>query len=318
MTRHDLYECNALMATAIRVARHSRPARAAIDWGVSRAGRRLRLESLLSVLPETAAIGINWDAVAEAARSFADAAPFPHLVVDDFFDAATAAGLAKEFPAFDAPVWHRYDNAVEIKRTCNSWLAFPPLTYQVFALLNAPGFVDRLAEQVGYPLQTDPGLNGGGWHLHGTGGVLNVHLDYSLHPKLGLQRKLNLIVYLTPNWDPAWGGGLGLWEHDPVARQPSRLARTIEPRFNRAVLFDTTRDSWHGLPDPLTCPDDVFRRSLAVYYLTAPDGSVDPRGKALFAPTESQRDDPEVLALIARRAAVETAESVYRRDEDPD
>ena len=59
-----------------------------------------------------------------------------------------------------------------------------------------------------------PGLHGGGWHLHARGGKLNVHLDYSVHPKLHLERRLNLIVYLAQGWDPAWGGALGLWTHD--------------------------------------------------------------------------------------------------------
>ena len=263
-------------------------------------------------------IEINWDAVAAAALRFRDAEPFPHLIVDDFFDAETARGLVAEFPAFDAPEWHRYSNALELKKTCNSWLAFPPLTYRTFALLNSPEFVARLESHVGGALQVDPGLNGGGWHVHGAGGKLNTHLDYSLHPKLGLQRKLNLIVYLTPDWDPAWGGGLGLWEHDPVAGQPSRLAETIEPRFNRAVLFDTTRNSWHGLPDPLTCPQGVVRQSIAVYYLTTPPEAVDTRQKALFAPTESQKGNPQILELIAKRAAGDTAGQVYRDKETTD
>jgi Rps23 Pro-64 3,4-dihydroxylase Tpa1-like proline 4-hydroxylase len=51
----------------------------------------------------------------------------------------------------------------------------------------------------------------GGLHTHARGGKLNVHLDYDIHPKLELQRYLNLIIYLTPGWKPEWGGGLGMW-----------------------------------------------------------------------------------------------------------
>jgi Rps23 Pro-64 3,4-dihydroxylase Tpa1-like proline 4-hydroxylase len=35
---------------------------------------------------------------------------------------------------------------------------------------------------------------------------LNVHLDYSIHPKLGLERRLNLVLYITSGWKPEWGG----------------------------------------------------------------------------------------------------------------
>jgi len=257
-------------------------------------------------------INVNWEGLARAARGFQDASPFPHIVVDDFFDLETARRLSEEFPPFEAPVWHRYDNPLEIKKTCNSWLEFPPLTYQVFAFLNSRQFVADLESHLGGPLESDPGLNGGGWHMHRVGDVLNAHLDYSLHPKMLLQRKLNLIVYLTPEWDPAWGGALGLWDHDPLTIQPSRLARRIEPFFNRAILFDTTRNSWHGISDPITCPEGAYRRSLAVYYLTTPENGVDPRGKALFAPTASQRGDAAILALIEDRAGTNTASAVYR------
>ena len=44
-------------------------------------------------------------------------------------------------------------------------------------------------------LGEDIGLNGGGWHTHKRGGKLNTHLDYSLHTKLKLERKLNIINY---------------------------------------------------------------------------------------------------------------------------
>ena len=40
----------------------------------------------------------------------------------------------------------------------------------------------------------------------------------------------------------------------------------ILPIFNRCVVFSTTDFSYHGHPDPLTCPEDRTRKSLALYY----------------------------------------------------
>lgn len=159
-------------------------------------------------------------------------------------------------------------------------------------------------------LYCDSGLNGGGWHIHSRGGKLNTHLDYSLHPKLGLQRKLNIIVYLNSEWQSEWGGHLGLWDNKS-ADEPGDLIKEIEPKFNRAAIFDTTFNSWHGLPKPLNCPECQFRKSLAVYYLTKPPIDVDNRGKALFTPTAEQQNDKEVLELIKKRSSVVTASSVY-------
>ena len=68
--------------------------------------------------------------------------------------------------------------------------------------------------------------------------MLNPHLDYSLHPKLYLQRKLNIIIYISKLWKENWGGGLGL-ENDN--NQPGKLEKTIIPKFNRAIIFDTIK-----------------------------------------------------------------------------
>jgi len=243
--------------------------------------------------------------------------PFNHLVIDNFFDDATAQMLASEFPTLDSSVWYRYDNAIENKRASNNWDRFPKTTYKTFAYLNSPGFIQFLEECTGNKkLYPDIGLHGGGWHAHGRGGKLNVHLDYSIHPKLGLERKLNLIVYLTPGWKVEWGGGLQLWDHDEEANAPKSCVKTIDNVFNRAVLFDTTQNSWHGLPDPISCPEGTVRQSLAIYYLTNPDMTAADRPKALFAPHAGQKEDPEVLDLIRRRSSAETAKDVYRKKTD--
>jgi len=241
----------------------------------------------------------------------ANAFPFQHAYVDGFFRPEIALQLSAEFLDSEDVRWRRYDNPIERKSLINHWDAFPPETYSVLEFLNSPTFTRYVGSHFwpDAPLMSDPGLNGGGWHLHGRGEKLNVHLDYSLHPKLGMQRVLNLIVYLTPQWDPSWGGGLGLWAGD--RESPQVLEKAVDCVFNRAVLFDTTGNSWHGLPDPLECPEDVRRQSLAVYYLAQPPKGVDERGKALFAPTSAQKEDAEVLDLIQRRSNAATAHQVY-------
>ena len=253
-----------------------------------------------------------------ALEGYGNEGPFEHCVIDNFFDLNVAKTLEAEFPSFSSDVWHEYKNAVEVKKASNSWNAFPPTTYNVFFALNSPEFRSLLSKKVlnGEPLHADHGLNGGGWHVHGRGGKLNPHLDYSLHPKLGLQRRLNLIVYLNANWQEFWGGSLGLWGNE-TPQKPGPLQKSIAAKFNRAVIFDTTQNSWHGLPDPILCPEGEYRRSLAVYYLCAPPRDVEKRGKALFAPTEDQQDDPEILDLIRKRSDVNEAATVYNNATKP-
>ena len=221
-----------------------------------------------------------------------DTQPFWHCVIDDFFE--DPISLAREFPAADDPCWFRYDNPLEVKQTCNDWHHFKPETYKAFSNLLSPGFNSMLQRLTGAEVEPDLGLHGGGLHQHGRGGKLNVHLDYNLHPKLHLQRRLNLIVYLTPGWKPEWGGHLGLY------KDPDTLVKAVEPKFNRAIIFDT-RGSWHGLPAPLTCPEDVTRNSFAIYYLCEPT-TTDSRSRALFAPTAEQKGNTDVDKLIRQRS----------------
>lgn len=246
------------------------------------------------------------------ATEWLSADPFPHLVIDHFFQPETAKELAGAIPAFEAATWHIYDSPIERKRTLNAWDRLPPPIYRVIWELCSPAFVAQLETLTGCRLYPDFGLHGGGIHSHARGGNLNIHKDYSLHPKLRLERRINLIVYLTPDWDVDWGGSLELWDHDAAQDKPGRMKRAIAPKFNRAVLFDTTRQSWHGLPEPINCPEGVCRNSLAVYYLCDPRDDTSPRGRALFAPHGDQGEDPAVLELIRRRSSVEQSCNAYR------
>ena len=228
--------------------------------------------------------------------------PFNHVVIDDFFPLEKARKLSEEFPDYDDSSWFYYNNPLEKKKTNNSWLDFPPETYKTFSFLNSCEFIKSLCEKTEIKkLYPDIGLHGGGWHIHSRGGKLNIHLDYSIHPKTGLQRKLNLILYLTEGWKPEWGGGLELWSHNPETKLPLKQEKVIDNVFNRAILFDTTQNSWHGLPQPLDCPEGIYRKSIAVYYMTDPPNNTDPRNRALYAPTKDQQNNKEVLDLIQQR-----------------
>ena len=86
--------------------------------------------------------------------------------------------------------------------------------------------------------------------------------------------------------------------------------KTISPKFNRAVLFDTTQNSWHGLPDPIQCPEEEYRKSIAIYYLCDLPPNISKRGRALFSPNEDQKNDEEVLNLIKSRSIIKNVNKV--------
>jgi hypothetical protein len=224
--------------------------------------------------------------------------PYPHYVIDNFFEES----VARTIEDYNSDRWFVYDNPLEKKKAINSWYEFKPETYRTFHSLMSDRFIKHLQLLTGNKeLSADYGLHGGGWHIQGNGGLLNVHLDYSIHPKLNMKRKYNLIVYLS-DWDPSWGGNLELWSHDQENNQPKENRATIECKFNRAVLFDASLNSWHGFSDEIKCPPDKYRRSLAAYYM-CPASETDPqRNRALYSLREEQKQDLELKKLSEFRS----------------
>lgn len=239
--------------------------------------------------------------------------PFDHCVIDDFFLPNVANDLESEFLDYDDARWFYYKNAIEDKKALNDWNAFPSLTYKVFQELMSHDFISVLKEVMGVEIYVDHGLHGGGWHIHGAGGNLNPHLDYSIHPKMNKLRKLNIIMYLSKNLHDEHGGHLGLWTHDSKLNSIGKLVKEIQPKFNRAVIFDTTQNSWHGMSRHLIQPEGVYRKSLAIYYLTDPPGNADQRERAMFAPRDDQVGDSEIEKLIKLRSDSKLYHTVYKK-----
>ena len=229
---------------------------------------------------------IDLDNFTQAFDHYKNQAPFDHCVIDGFLPNNLAAVIESEFLDYHSSNWLTYNNEVQVKKQNNDWYLFQENTYRLFDYLNSPDFVNKLSKLVGTQLYSDPGLHSGGCHIHGVGGVLNAHLDYAMHPKLHKQRKLNIIIYVSQDLKEHHGGHLGLWRG---STQPEELVKEIAPVFNRAVIFDTTQNSWHGLSRPLIQPNGVYRKSLAVYYLEDTVKDFDSRSRALFSLTEKQQ-----------------------------
>ena len=112
-------------------------------------------------------------------------------------------------------------------------------------------------------LMPDPYFSGGGLNVSQTGGHLDVHVDGNYHDASGMHRRVNLLIYLNPNWEEAWGGEFGIYSEDG-----SKLVKAIPPLLNRCVIVDTHDKSYHGLPNPIKFPKENTRKSIILYYYT--------------------------------------------------
>ena len=247
----------------------------------------------------------------QLSNQYATNQPFPHIQLIEFLDPAVARAIAQEFPQADTDAWTQYKHHNENKQGMAKRELFPPHLRAVADELNSPEFVSWLSKLTGIPgLVADPSLEGGGLHQSGPGGFLNVHTDFSMHHyHKNWRRRVNVIVYLNPDWKDEWGGAIEFWEKGKKGVQ--RCAAKYSPQLNHAVIFTTDERSLHGFPDPLRCPEGVARKSLAFYYYTVEEHAhAHPHSTDYFArPTDTWKEkaliwlDKKAVDLYSRAKA---------------
>jgi len=195
---------------------------------------------------------------------YADAKPFPHIVIDDFLPTEALRRVVEEFPERQSGRFA--DAQSNLKTGYQLEMIGSQYTTSFFHAFNSFQFLRFLEELTGIDdLLSDPEYAGGGLHETARGGHLSIHADFNMHPRYKLLRRLNLILFLNEEWSDEYGGHLELWNPDMKS-----CAKKIAPVMGRAVIFNTDQASYHGHPDPLTCPESRYRRSMALYYYTIP------------------------------------------------
>jgi hypothetical protein len=193
------------------------------------------------------------------------AEPYPHIVLDNFLEPKALAMAIREFPPLDTTQWNNYLHTNERKFSNTDPNTWGPTLQQILNELNSARFVEFVGRLIGVDhLIADPSLEGGGLHQSTTGGFLNIHADYTVHPhNRKWQRRANILLYLNDEWQPEYGGDLELWSADM-----KECVEKVAPVANRVLIFTTDGTSFHGHPEPMQCPPGVARRSLALYYFT--------------------------------------------------
>lgn len=184
--------------------------------------------------------------------------PFPHAIVDGLFDDSALRQVVEEFPDVDDSRWYTFDAEHEqgkqqLVEPGAVW-TFPHVA-KVLDFLYSDATVAALTEMTGIG-GLIPDVVGGGMHQTRAGGYLGMHVDSATDfDDRTLYRRLNVLLYL--NRAPS-GGTLQLRHGNDCV--------TVEPTWNRLVIFETGDETWHGHPAPWRA--DEPRRSLAVYYYT--------------------------------------------------
>ena len=221
--------------------------------------------------------------------------PWPHVVIDDLINPqmlnlvvseikplmkellptpneaetiSTAAGSIEREAA--TKVTKFIDDINQKKHSITNPSKLGTNTKALIAELKSVDFVKFLERLTGIRnLIPDPVERGGGVHIIQRGGYLKAHTDFPFHPNLRLWRRVNVLLYLNEYWNEEWGGGLQLWNNTDDEYKTSASKKSISPLLNRMIVFRTDNHSLHGHPEPLNCPEDVQRVSIALYYYTS-------------------------------------------------
>jgi len=252
----------------------------------------------------------------ELHRRFASADPFRHIVLDGFLDPAFVDRLASEFPAFDRAAALNEFGEAGGKAVRQDLPTLGGAYAELDRLLQSPEFLKMIGEITGVPaLLYDPAYIGGGTHENLDGQDLDPHVDFNYHPQSKWHRRLNLILFLNKEWERSWGGALEL-QLDPSLPAKQDMVKTVVPKVNRCVIFETTESSWHGFRR-IELPADrkhLSRRSVAVYFYTRerPAEQTAASHATIYVQrpmpehirpghTLSEQDVEEIRALLARR-----------------
>jgi len=202
----------------------------------------------------------------ELRHRFLAAKPVHWIKIDGFLPEADARAVAEGYPEFDAALqigraFRSVNERKKIQITDSS--KFAPAVAELHQVLASPQFLSDLAYITDMPdLLADDQLVGGGIHITGPGGRLDVHVDFNYLEDRKLHRRLNLLIYLNDPWREEWGGQFQLYDAEVRSCEA-----TFAPIFNRCVIFETNEVSFHGvIPVSPAAPNP--RRSFATYYYT--------------------------------------------------
>lgn len=240
-----------------------------------------------------------------------------YCMADDILETTYAKHIQKEIIGSSMEQWDRYENPFEKKYTWRDKNKLLPLTKSLFDKLHTKEFIDFLSNFTGYELQEDKSKNWWGIHTFDNGDKLDIHVDAGRHPKNNLKKIITLGIYLSYNWSKECGGNIEFWKGTNSSNNDAKIYNknlSIEPIFNRCIIFENNDYSWHGAPEPCVCNENQKRIFVTCSYLTDINDLIhkNNRKKAFFVKLPNEPNDPEKDKLRLLRADPEKYKEIYR------
>lgn len=181
-----------------------------------------------------------------------------HFVLDNFLPTGLAETIYAQFPT---PKQMRLLNSSgELKLKYSHIKHTATLLQDLHLAIQSPRVISIIEEITGIKNQLpDMSRLAGGVSTLLKGHYINPHLDNSHDIDRKFYRTVNMLYYVSPGWKVENGGNYELW--DTFIKN-----RVVIPSFfNRLVVMETNRTSWHAV-NPVLC--DSRRCCLFNYYFS--------------------------------------------------
>lgn len=184
--------------------------------------------------------------------------------LDDLLPEELASAIYKAFPS-KADGFVDRASFREKKKTLTDLSHCDPLLSAITYAMQDPQMIKEIGEITAIPnLVPDPSLYAAGLSMMFKGDFLNPHIDNSHDGTRRLYRRMNFLYYVSPQWTLENGGNFELWD------QSVRTSETIVSRFNRLLVMETNKTSWHAV-SPVKAVEPRCCVSTYVFSENSPD-----------------------------------------------
>ncbi len=224
------------------------------------------------------------------------------FIVDDMLPQNLVNAIFKNFPSLDVAIEKK--NLREHKYVAYQMDQYNSILEEVIYAFQDNRVV-KIIEEICklksiYP---DEHLYAGGLSLMKKDNFLNPHLDNSHDKDRNRRRALNLLYYVTPDWQESYGGNLEIWP-DGLKNEPIR----ISTKFNRLVVMETHQNSWHSVN---RVRYDGVRCCVSNYYFSEGKNRIDDFHVTTFRGRPSQKIRNIILKVDGRLRS--TIRKIFRK-----
>ena len=178
-------------------------------------------------------------------NEFKQAKPFPHIILDNFLDESFFQNLVVENINLNKKEGSSFNTDIETNKWTSKNVELSENISRIVDTLYTSKFIGELAKLSGIKdlFSTNSGNTAlANYHEMYESGFLGTHVDHSSEPDTGLPHVLNIILYLTKNWNLSWGGSTVL-----ANKNGRQIEKTIDFIPNRAVIFLHSPFTFHGV-----------------------------------------------------------------------